>query len=1180
MLGIGSRTGRPQYGTEQCSTVQYSPLQSTTSQSSSCARHQANRERVQRDEAIAARTQAEEKAASVRADSEARIELLRRRANQDSSQNIRSSATSDSVELNKSRSRHRERVYEEDSPGQGSTRAKSRAHEDRTQIGSRVPRVTKRPRQEYSLARPADELEPWYADPDLKNGSERRKTADQQLEEAFRDSSSKSSNDPLKAMESFLAQHTIGTSQAPLGITPKTEETTGDCTGNMEDMGHHSTSTSVETKVEKKQEVDAKRENDEAPSNSIFYRPGSRTSMYPELFQQMVCTVLESESYLFSNAELDILSSFFMLSYPARYLFVRLLQRKRNTWYRLDRLSNYQGEVGDLQAAKEELANSIGEPSTRCPKVEPARVEEQQRRTDALLNADDKENLTLTLPSLQKELRLDETTGLPIRTTYHHQQKRPLVDSTARQQPKLPNSTTDRMGEPQSAPTEAALDRFVLTERDMRGGTEESLSLLTIEELKLIAKNLGITKLGTTRAQILSTLTATKSQSTLFGSPTKTSGKSQSQDGSPKGARQLTLNFGSSGKKKAQTSRLNDELSAVLGGGCIQVLPAVRSLVDRVALVYYRGNLLGSAALTTAILSRSRIRNYPSYSYKRTAFLFPSRDHLIAFERALDIEAQMEQLIQFGKSEADFRAALALFDSVWDEWCACVQECTSAHPEGIDKLVYHRMRYHPGWVLTRIVYKGATVLARFKMHDREKQVLGALLDQKVFRRGRRGDWYDRLALITALHSPDARKGKREALQISIRGIQDPDTHLIYHDTLQRRIGRLESQLRIPRSEQHDFSYAKLKKTTEEFFKGTRLDSMLETDEKTNEPVTAMSRFLQQQNPSPPPAPQNRTSTKRGSPSRTKSESPSPTKLSPTAEKSGFQIRKPLFKRVKVETYSEPSHGKAPASDVQHEGVADVPGLGAVKKEDEELDDISWDEITAPAPDATSLALVSGGDGPSTVSSSTRRSMRSLWRGLDNAPCHVEQLCLQHYALQGFKGYHCEGKLLTMIFVMVMWDVLFLDSVPGSFETQYQSAPLDLGSDAFPIVRSAEMRARYDHIERTGGLDLIAAVDERERPRKTWAVGCRWDMFGRDDLLEVAECMGGRAISIVCQMLAEEWDHCSSGMPDLVIWRMSDKTVRFVEIKGPGDRLSETQKVWIDILLRAGVEVQVGLVVEA
>lgn len=926
-------------------------------------------------------------------------------------------------------------------------------------------------------------------------------------------------------------------------------------------------------------------QHDAQPSSTALpgYRPGSRSSMYPELFQQMVCAVLESESYLFSNAELDILAAFFMLSYQARYLFVRLLQRKKDTWYRLDRLESYRSEVHDLEAATGELAKPISSPPSDGPKVEVARVDEEQRRNHALDS--DKENSTLTLPSLQRELKLDEQTGLPRTPTYRH--KQPLAESS------IPaNSARSANANAQHEVKEPALDRFVMTDRDMKGSIAESLSLLTIEELKVIAKNMGIAKIGTTRAQIVSALSATKSQSTLFGSPTKPTSKPH--HGSSNGtSKQLTLNFGTSKTAKPQASRLKDELSAALGGGCVQVLPAVRSLVDRVALVYYRGNLLGSAALTTAILSRSRIRNYPEYTYKRTSFLFPSRDHLIAFERALSIEAEMEHLIQFGKSEVDFQAALALFDSVWDEWQSCVAECVAAHPDGIDKMVYHRMRFHPGWVLTRVVYKGATVLARFKLRERERKVLQALLDQKVFRRGRRGDWYDRLALVTALYSDDQRRGKREALAISVRGIQDPDTHLIYHDTLQRRIARLESQLRIPKSEQHDFSYTKLKKTSEVVFKGVRLDSMVETDTRTNEPMTALSRFLQTGN-SPPTSPDEPRS-KGNTPPRAGSRNGSPSKASSTKRASmGFEVRKPLFKRVKVETFADPTakgdpdspskmSPKAESTDVDFgEGRAtpvsdrSTDSIG-VKKED--LDDIPWDDLTAPAPDPTTLSMMTAGDVPSSVSTSTRRSMRSVWRGLDNQPVHVEQLCLQHYARQNFKGFHCEGKLLTMIFVMVMWDVIFARDIPGSFETPYQSAPLDLGSDSFAIVRSAEIRTRLNHIERTGGLDLIADVDDRERPRRTWAVGCRWDLFSREDLLEVAECLGGHAISVVCQMLVEEWDHCSSGMPDLVIWRMHDKVVRFVEVKGPGDRLSETQKVWIDVLLRAGVEVQVGIVME-
>lgn len=47
-----------------------------------------------------------------------------------------------------------------------------------------------------------------------------------------------------------------------------------------------------------------------------------------------------------------------------------------------------------------------------------------------------------------------------------------------------------------------------------------------------------------------------------------------------------------------------------------------------------------------------------------------------------------------------------------------------------------------------------------------------------------------------------------------------------------------------------------------------------------------------------------------------------------------------------------------------------------------------------------------------------------------------------------------------------------------------------------------------------------------------------------------------------------------------LWNPSTSSVLFSEIKGPGDKLSETQKVWIDVLLSSGVGVEVCRVVES
>jgi len=47
-----------------------------------------------------------------------------------------------------------------------------------------------------------------------------------------------------------------------------------------------------------------------------------------------------------------------------------------------------------------------------------------------------------------------------------------------------------------------------------------------------------------------------------------------------------------------------------------------------------------------------------------------------------------------------------------------------------------------------------------------------------------------------------------------------------------------------------------------------------------------------------------------------------------------------------------------------------------------------------------------------------------------------------------------------------------------------------------------------------------------------------------------------------------------------VWNLYEKRARFVEVKSPNDHLSETQKVWINVLQTAGVEVEVCHVVEA
>jgi len=82
-----------------------------------------------------------------------------------------------------------------------------------------------------------------------------------------------------------------------------------------------------------------------------------------------------------------------------------------------------------------------------------------------------------------------------------------------------------------------------------------------------------------------------------------------------------------------------------------------------------------------------------------------------------------------------------------------------------------------GYVLTRIVQKGADALGALKEYDRELEVLEDLLNQRRWRRGRRGKWYDRRALVLTRYCDKSPETLRRAVRGLLDSLNDRDTHL-------------------------------------------------------------------------------------------------------------------------------------------------------------------------------------------------------------------------------------------------------------------------------------------------------------------------------------------------------------------------------------------------------------------
>ncbi|KAI8325078.1 hypothetical protein GQ54DRAFT_255337 [Martensiomyces pterosporus] len=200
---------------------------------------------------------------------------------------------------------------------------------------------------------------------------------------------------------------------------------------------------------------------------------------------------------------------------------------------------------------------------------------------------------------------------------------------------------------------------------------------------------------------------------------------------------------------------------------------------------------------------------------------------------------------------------------------------------------------------------------------------------------------------------------------------------------------------------------------------------------------------------------------------------------------------------------------------------------------------------------------------------------SLWDGDDEVPCSVEQLAIWRYRSLGYEGLHSENTIATTLFGLIFWDIIF-HPLPGVLDTEYQSRPLDMGSESFCYSRQPLIDKRLQRVAAGDYAGAIQTVYDTEYGAE--CVGVSWE-YTIDQLLTIAECIGGKGLATICKVLAKEYRLKSSGFPDLCLWNSTTKKVLFAEVKGPNDKLSEAQRDWIDILLSSGIDVELCLVRE-
>ncbi|CAO2614337.1 Fanconi-associated nuclease 1 [Lemmus lemmus] len=192
-------------------------------------------------------------------------------------------------------------------------------------------------------------------------------------------------------------------------------------------------------------------------------------------------------------------------------------------------------------------------------------------------------------------------------------------------------------------------------------------------------------------------------------------------------------------------------------------------------------------------------------------------------------------------------------------------------------------------------------------------------------------------------------------------------------------------------------------------------------------------------------------------------------------------------------------------------------------------------------------------------------------------CSVEELALDYYRRSGFdQGIHGEGSTFSTLCGLLLWDIIFMDGIPDVFRNAYQASPLDLCTDSFFSSRKQALEARLQLIHSAPAASLQALVTEAWQAQQgRVAALVSWDRFtSLQQAQDLVSCLGGPVLSGVCRRLAADFRHCRGGLPDLVVWNSQSHHCKLVEVKGPSDRLSCKQMIWLDELQKLGAEVEV------
>lgn len=156
--------------------------------------------------------------------------------------------------------------------------------------------------------------------------------------------------------------------------------------------------------------------------------------------------------------------------------------------------------------------------------------------------------------------------------------------------------------------------------------------------------------------------------------------------------------------------------------------------------------------------------------------------------------------------------------------------------------------------------------------------------------------------------------------------------------------------------------------------------------------------------------------------------------------------------------------------------------------------------------------------------------------------------------------YVENCLINSLFGLLFWDALYAP-VPGAFFHPFQSHPADLYRSAFQQKRKAQIDAAWAALK--DGSYAEAIFDRYQQKRGITNAFIHWSVITPELLALALKLIPAQDLQLIFERLLSDIRTHRSGFPDLIQFDLQQHSYRLVEVKGPGDRLQDNQKLWLD-----------------